>query len=157
MANRRVNPFHVKQHRSYTVEELASRLGVHKNTVRHWQKAGLTPNDSTRPLLFQGKTVRVFLAQRVARRKQPCGPGRLYCFRCRQPREPALGMVEYVELRPGSGNLRAMCGYCDTIMHRRAPRSALSIVMPGIAVQIREDPMRLAGGLVPCVHCDSDQ
>lgn len=66
-------------------------------------------------------------------------------------------MVEFAELRPGTGNLRAICGHCYTIMHRRANRSALSIVMPGIAVQITDGPRRLAGSIASCLKCDSDQ
>jgi len=74
---RRVNPGAVKMHRSYTAGELADRLGVHKNTIRHWEAAGLSPIDRTRPLLFQGETVRAFLKRRNASRKCPCPPGTL--------------------------------------------------------------------------------
>jgi hypothetical protein len=145
MSARRVNPYLVKRNRSYTAEELAARLGVHKNTVRNWQREGLTPIDGRRPVLFHGDTVRVFLIGRAADRKRPCPPGAFYCFRCRQPRRPALGMVDYVELKPGSGNLDALCEMCGTGMHRRARRSALATVMPGIDIQIREATSRLAG------------
>lgn len=41
MPARRVNPYRVKLHRLYDVRELAECLGVHKNTVRHWQDDGL--------------------------------------------------------------------------------------------------------------------
>jgi len=71
----------VKLHRSYTVPELALCCGVHKNTVRHWQAKGLEPVDSSRPALFQGATVRAFLAKAKASRKRPCPPGTLYCLR----------------------------------------------------------------------------
>lgn len=111
MAARRPNPYRVKVHHSYAVQELAVILGVHKNTVRHWQSAGLQPVDSNRPLLFNGQVVRDFLIKRHNGRKCPCSPGTLYCLRCRQPRAPADGMVEYRPLKPGSGpacNLRHM-------------------------------------------------
>ena len=64
MAARRVNPRAVKLHRSYSVPELAACFGVHKNTVRHWQRDGLKPIDGGRPLLFQGAVVRAFLSTR---------------------------------------------------------------------------------------------
>ena len=51
MAARRVNPHVVKLHRSYSVPELATRLAVHKNTVRQWQRDGLAPIDASRPVL----------------------------------------------------------------------------------------------------------
>lgn len=156
MAERRANPGVVKLHRSYTAGELAERLGVHKNTVRHWQAKGLSPIDGGRPALFHGTSVRAFLRSRNASRKRPCLPGTLYCFRCRTPRAPALGMVEFVETKPGTGNLKAFCDACETIMHRRARRSALAAVMPGITVQILEASERLSGCARPSLNCDSD-
>lgn len=143
MAMRRVNPRAVKMHRSYTARELADRLGVHKNTIRHWQDAGLAPIDLSRPALFHGETVRSFLIRRNASRKRPCPPGTLYCLRCRAPRAPALGMVDYVETKRGTGNLKALCEACGATMHRRARHASLADVMPGIAVQIRQPPERL--------------
>lgn len=157
MPARRANPNLVKLHRSYTASELAARLGVHKNTVRHWQGEGLSPIDGGRPALFQGAAVRAFLAKRNAGRKRPCPPGTLYCFRCREPRRSALDMVDYVEMRPGTGNLRALCGTCETIMHRRVRRSALAAVMPGIAVQIREASPRLIWRPHPSHNCDFER
>jgi len=156
MPSRRVNPNLIKLNRSYTVGELAERLGVHKNTVRHWIDEGLDPIDFSRPILFRGKNVRAFLARRNTNRKVPCPPGTFYCFRCRLAREPALGMVEYVELKPGTGNLGALCEACETIMYRRARRSALAAVMPGIDIQIREAPSRLVGSSHPSLNCDSE-
>ena len=41
MSARRANPNAIKLHYSYTVGELAAVLGVHKNTVRNWQREGL--------------------------------------------------------------------------------------------------------------------
>ena len=140
MAARRVHPRAVKMHRSYTVSELADRLGVHKNTVRNWQSEGLPAIDQSRPLLFQGESVREFLSRRNASRKSPCPPGTLYCLRCRAPRAPALGMVDYFEKKPGTGNLKAFCETCEATMHRRTRRAALKAVMPGIAVQVRLGP-----------------
>jgi hypothetical protein len=157
MAARRVNPGMVKMHRSYSAGELAARLGVHKNTVRFWQREGLAPIDEGRPVLFHGAAVRDFLKRRNAGRKRPCPPGTLYCFRCREPRQPALGMVDFVETQPGTGNLRALCGTCETIMHRRARREKLRTVLPGIAVQIVQDPRHLSGSRAPSLNCDIGQ
>jgi len=44
----------VKTHRSYTVEEIASLLDLHKNSVRTWVKAGLPTCDGQRPMLILG-------------------------------------------------------------------------------------------------------
>lgn len=157
MAARRINPRVVKLHRTYDVAELAARLGVHRNTVRHWQGEGLKPLDGSRPVLFHGETIRAFLSKRIAARKSPCGPGMLYCFRCRAPRPPALGMVDYVPLNATGGNVRAICATCETVMHRRAARASLTAVLPGCDVQFVQGPPRLKGSRQPSLHCNLER
>jgi hypothetical protein len=134
MARRRVNANAVKLNRTYDATQLAICCGVHKNTVLNWRDAGLEPIDSSKPILFHGSVVRAFLKTRNAQRKQPCGPGELYCFRCREPRPPAFGLVEYLALTPKSGNLKAFCQTCETVMHRKVCRADLKANMPGIEV-----------------------
>lgn len=155
MPARRANPNRVKQHRSYSVDELARCCDVHKNTVRNWLRDGLKPIDNARPMLFQGAAVRDFLARRNASRKRPCPPGNLYCFRCRCARPPALGMVDFVPRRLGSGNLRALCESCETIMHRRVCEADIAKVMPGCTVQFAEGRASLSGHTDPSLDCDS--
>ena len=157
MPARRANPQRIKQHRSYTVPELAACLNVHKNTVRHWQLAGLQPLDSSRPLLFQGGAVRAFLATRNASRKRPCQPGTLFCFRCRAPSPPALGMLDYMASTPVSGNLRAICATCGGMMHRRIRLADLPAKMPGLDVQITQASPRLKGSPLPSLNCDFER
>lgn len=154
MPGRRVSARAIKLHRTYSVEEAARALGVHKNSVRGWQRKGLEAIDRGRPVLFQGSVLRAFLEQRNAGRKRPCAPGTLYCFRCRQPRPPALGMVDWTAVNATSGNLKAMCATCETIMHRRARRDRLASVMPGIAIQIQGPPSRLRGKPAASLNCD---
>lgn len=157
MSGRRANPNRVKIHTNYTARELADRLGVHKNTVRHWQRKGLNPIDSRRPLLFKGAAVRTFLVEQNSRRKRPCPVGTLYCFRCREPRAPVPTSLQYVALRPGSGNLGGICADCGTVMHRRVRQSAIHTVLPGLFVQIREAPPRLNGSSSPSLNCDFER
>jgi hypothetical protein len=157
MPIRRVNPNRVKLHRSYSVSELATCLDVHKNTVRHWQAQGLEPVESRKPYLFHGATTREFLAKRNASRKCPCAPGTLYCLRCRQPRQPALGMVDYLPLRADSGNLRAICACCEAIMHRRVRKADIARIMPNCAVQFAEGQPSLSGQPRPSPDCDSER
>ena len=154
MATRRVNPRAVKLHRSYSVPELAACFGVHKNTVRLWQRAGLQPLDGGRPLLFQGATVRAFLTNRNASRKRPCPPGTIYCFKCREPRPPALGMVDFHSTQAKSGNIRAICDACETVMHRRASKASLVSILPNCDVQFVQAQPRLKGSPQPSLNCD---
>lgn len=155
MAARRLDPRAVKLNRCYDVGELATRLGVHKNTVRNWQRDGLKPIDGCRPVLFHGSVIRAFLEIRNAGRKSPCPPGTIYCFRCRAPRKPALNMVDFIPINAASGNIRALCGTCEAIMHRRAPFVSLTAIMPGCEVQIAEGPASLSGSSSPSLICDS--
>lgn len=135
---RRATPQRVKLHRSYSAAELASCLAVHKNTIRHWQAQGLQAIDNGRPALFDGATVRAFLAQRNATRKRPCPPGTIYCFKCRKPQPPALDMIEFTAGKSTTGNLSALCGECGTVMHRRTSAASLPTIMPNLEIQFRQ-------------------
>ena len=156
-SSRRANPQRVKLHRCYSAPELATCLGVHKNTVRHWQANGLEAIATGRPTLFDGATVRAFLAKRNATRKRPCPPGTLYCFRCRRPQPPALGMVEFALGNAAAGNLSAICGACGTMMHRRAGVATIDIIMPNLDIQIREARSRLIERPSPSLNCNNQQ
>jgi hypothetical protein len=157
MTARRVDSRAVKLNRTYDVAELAARLGVHKNTVRHWQRDGLKPLDTRRPVLFHGATVRAFLSRRSASRKSPCPPGTLYCFKCRAPRPPALGMVDYIPINATGGNIRAICATCETVMHRRAAKVLLATILPDCDVQIAQALPRLEGSPSPSLNCDLER
>ena len=137
MPAKRINPRLIKLHRSYTVEDISARLGVHKNTVRGWQRIGLEPIDKARPVMFTGKTVRAYLEAKRKAAKRPCPPGTFYCLKCRTPQSPALGMVDYTPRNALSGNLSALCGACGTMMNRRAAFATFAQKMPGIDVQIK--------------------
>lgn len=125
MGTRNPNPRLAKIHRNYTVEEVASLFGAHRNTVREWIKRGLPTSDQQRPLLILGRDLAAFLQARRTKNKQPCQPGELYCVRCRTPKAPAGGMVEYKPVTETLGNLIAICPDCNTIMNRRASLAKL--------------------------------
>lgn len=144
MPAKRINPRLIKLHRAYSVEEASERLGVHKNTVRSWQRKGLEPIDKNRPVLFNGQTLRTYLEGKRKAAKRPCPPGTFYCFKCRAPMPPALGMVDYIPRNGLSGNLSALCGACGTVMNRRAALAMIAAKMPGIDVQIAGEPSRLS-------------
>jgi hypothetical protein len=109
----------VKIHRSYAVEDAARCLAVHKNTVRRWIKAGLPIVGGRGKTLILGSDLRPYLEARRKDAKRPCPLGHLYCLRCRTPRPPAAAMTEYVPITPTSGNLKALCPECMSIMYRR--------------------------------------
>ena len=67
MANRRINPRHIKIHYSYTVKDAADALGTHKNTIRLWIKQGLALTDEQCPAMMQP---RFEPSWRIARRSE---------------------------------------------------------------------------------------
>lgn len=154
MPNRHSNANRVKLRRLYNVRELAKLFGVHKNTIGNWQRKGLKPIDGSKPILFLGAIVRDFQKQRTAARKCPCPPGTFYCFRCRAPRRPANAVVEYYPITATSGNLRAICATCETLVCRRVSRVAVAIAIPGIDVQFPDAKVRLIESLSPSLNCD---
>lgn len=140
---RRINPRLAKLHRAYSVIELASILGAHKQTVRLWIKNGLPTVDDSRPMLILGSEFQSWWSKRRSLAKRPLKPREFYCFKCRQQRTSALGMVEYVACNATTGNLRAMCETCGTMMHRRARLASIVTIMPNLDVERREAPSRL--------------
>ncbi len=143
MSQKRVDYRRIKKHRSYTMEEVARLLRVHKNTVRNWLRDGLTAMNDSRPILIQGEVLKAYLQDRQHKTKRPCPQGTLYRLKCRVPRRPAMGMVDFVQSEGGAGNLLAVCEVCETMMCRRARKDALPVIMPGIEVQLRQVQPRL--------------
>ena len=125
MANRRVDPRRIKIHFAYSIEEAASALGTHKNTIRAWIKQGLPVADDRRPIVMSGAEIRAFLDARRSAGKRPLAPGEFFCFKCRCPKSPAGGMADFIESQAGLGTLCGLCPDCETIMHRRASLATL--------------------------------
>src|SRR6266852_3323482 len=96
MGSRHPNPRLAKIHRSYTVEEIARLLNVHKNTVRAWLKQGLSTIDRQKPTLILGSVLARFLQDRRQSRRKRCAPGEIYCVKCRAPVHPAGEMADYL-------------------------------------------------------------
>jgi|GEM_PF-194001 len=108
----------VKQNRSYTVEEAAGTLGVHKNTVREWLRNGLVTLDDKRPTLILGRDLITFIKARNLSRKRPSKAGQLYCLRCRKANYPAGGMLEFRLLNEKVANAFGICPDCGGMMYR---------------------------------------
>jgi len=143
MPRKRNDPRRIRLHQAYSVAEAARALGKHKHTIRNWIEAGLQTVDGTRPVLVHGDELRAFLEARRKVVKRPCSPGTIYCFKCRQPRSPALSIVEFTPRNPTTGNLVSLCETCGTVMHRSARLASLAAIMPGTRVEIREAGARL--------------
>lgn len=151
---RRPNPRLAKIHRNYTVDEVARTLAVHKNTVRNWTKQGLPTIDRQRPTLIHGLDLMRFLEDRRKAARQVCPPGHLYCVKCRAPKVPAGGMVEYVPVAETSGNLRAICPDCETLIHRRVNLAKLPAIQAGLEITLAQALPRIRERRSASVNCD---
>ena len=153
MGRRNANPRLIKIHRSYTVEEAAHALRVHRNTVRNWIKQGLPTIDSRRPSLIHGRSLLAFIRDRRNKTKQPCGSDQLYCVKCRMPKRPVASIVQFIPITPLSGNLRGRCPDCGCLIHRRVALAKLCRVT--LEVTFQQAGPRIRERASPTVECDS--
>lgn len=149
-----LNPNLAKIHRNYTVEEVAALFGVHKNSVRAWVKAGLPVCDTRRPLLILGCDLRDFLRSRRALRKRRCGPGELYCLRCKEPQRPAEGMVDYLPVTTSTGRLVAICPVCTSMMNRYVGVQGLDKISAEMDIQMPKGQQHIGESNRSPVNCD---
>ena len=128
MGSRHPNPRLVKTHRNYSVEDISRLFDVHKNTVRNWLKLGLAAVDDRRPILILGRELLRFLQERRQKKKQSCGPGRIYCIACRAPKVPAGKMTECTATGSLAGNLCCICPDCHRLIYRRVNLAKIDAV-----------------------------
>ena len=154
MSKRHPNPRLAKIHRNYTVDEIATLFGVHKNSVRAWVKGGLPTSDDRRPMLILGRDLVAFLHARRAKNKRPCQPGEIYCVRCRTAQRPAGNMAEYQPITTTSGNLIGICPCCDSMMYRRVNLANLVLVGANLDITMPQAPPHIDESPQPCVNSD---
>ena len=151
MARKRRGGRGIKIHRSYTVDEISRALGVAKGTVRRWLKSGLPSLADQRPALILGSDLTEFLKNQ-AKPKQKCRIDECFCFSCRAPKRPAFGETEYIAMTPTTGNLRALCETCSTIMHKRISRANLETLREILDVTIMQADERISDSDKPCLN-----
>lgn len=145
MRKRHPNHRRVKIHRCYSVVDIATLFGIHKNSVRQWIKGGLQTIDDRRPRLVLGRHLIGFLQDRRKSKKQRCQPGEIYCVRCHAPKFPAAGMAEYRPFAENRGNLAGICPDCNSMMYRGVSiarlgevRGEMDITFPQALERLRE-------------------
>jgi hypothetical protein len=124
----------IKVNRTYTIHELAARLGMHRKSVREWIRRGMPLIDTRRPYLVHGRDAIEFLKARRMQHKQACQPGQLYCVRCRSPQTPAGDFAEYRSISATLGTLIGICPVCGSAMHRHVNASKLPHLLGQIEV-----------------------
>jgi len=154
--NRRADWRRIKGKLSYTIDEAAHALGTHRNTVRHWvKKVGLPAMTEARPHLILGGDLVAFLRARRTARKRRCGPGELYCLRCRAPRRPVPGLLEYRALTSTRARIVGICSTCEAILHRFVSTHRAAAVATEFNLQIEGRHESLADSALPALNCDS--
>jgi hypothetical protein len=154
MGKRHPNPQLPKIHKSYTVEETARLLSVHKNTVREWIKRGLPVIDDKKPKLILGLDLSTYLKDKRTKNKRPCKPGEMYCFRCRVPKAPAENMVEYHPYTETLGRLFGICPDCGAGMNRNVNPANLEQIRGQMEITFTEGVRRIADCEQPPVNSD---
>jgi hypothetical protein len=96
------------------------------------------------PTIIRGADLIDFLKQRGTSRKQPCGPGRLFCLRWKEPRRPAFDEVEFWPDGPKLGSLRGLCPTCAGIMHRRTSIARIASAAGNLEVAFPQGDPRLS-------------
>ncbi|MFN0264839.1 hypothetical protein ACKTEK_13290 [Tepidamorphus sp. 3E244] len=91
-----------------------------------------------KPYLMRGADVADYLRKRNAKRKQPCGDGRIYCLPCRAPKRPAGDMVDLERTSEASGTLVGICPDCDRVIRRHVSLVRLKMVASGLDVSVRD-------------------
>jgi hypothetical protein len=154
MVARRLNPGLVKIHRSYSIDDAARTLGVHKNTVANWLKNGLSPIDDQRPTLIQGRVLRAFVRERRDRQKKCCTVGELYCLKCRGPKPPLDGKAIYVPFTNSGGNLQGRCSDCLSIICRRVSAARLHEFSAILTIKHKQASPRINDRPTPSLNCE---
>jgi hypothetical protein len=157
VAKSRANPRLAKIHRNYTVEEIATLYGVHRNTVRNWIKGGLPVVDQRRPVLVLGSSLADYLRVRRVENKRPCRPNEIYCVRCHEPRTPTGGVVRYHPITPTQGNLVGMCPNCGAGLFRRVSATNLGQFEGLLKVTLPPAGEHISKTVEPSVNSDFKQ
>jgi excisionase family DNA binding protein len=134
--NRRADWRRIKSKYSYTVEEAARALGVHRSTVRNWVRTGALPAmTGSRPHLILGSVLVEYLKRRRVAQKRKCGPGELYCLKCRVPRKPVAELIEHRPMTSGRSRIVAICSTCERLMNRFVADRNLAASLRELGVQ----------------------
>jgi excisionase family DNA binding protein len=127
----------IKVHRNYDVAQAAQILGVAKGTIRRWLKHdGLESISSRKPALIHGTTLKAF-GQARFKITVKCKLHEFFCFSCKAPELAAGNMADYVARTAKSGNLKAICSICETIMNKHVSTVNLPALAKFLDISIR--------------------
>lgn len=137
---KRLSGRRIRIHRNYTVDEAARIVEVAKGTMLRWVRRGDLPAlKDKRPYLILGSELRAFVDQRKIGRTK-CRLHEAFCFTCRAPREPALGMADLRPRNSASAMLEALCSTCGQMMFKRVSQARISELRIHLDLTIKQAP-----------------
>jgi len=111
----RFNPQIISRHLSYTLPEIAAKLGVSHKTIFRWIDEGLvTVPGKKKPILIHGTELKAFINARNSKKKVTMKRHEFYCFRCKVPRRAKRGTISQ-----SGGEKRGECVVCNGKMSRK--------------------------------------
>jgi hypothetical protein len=103
---------------SYDFNTAAKLIGIHKNAIRRWAKAGLLVDRTARQHTVRGDVLKAYLDARKRSRRQPCKPHEFHCFKCRAPSEAYGRLVDAFPMGPKRLRLTGQCEQCGTTLNK---------------------------------------
>jgi hypothetical protein len=123
-------PYHkISANKSYSAIELAEVLKVHSQTIINlWKKKGLLPMaNNTKPLLYWGDNVKMFLQSKEEESKYKTKPFEFACVKCKKAVTPKDNSIEIVKNANGSYSAKAFCVNCESKINKFVGKDNLDI------------------------------
>lgn len=115
---KRVSTRKIKKHRLYDYGEASGALGVTAHTVRAWRSDGLVVMTANTPHYILGAELIRYIEDKQAKQSVKMALDQMYCLRCKAPRKPLWGMVDYVPSSETRGRLTGLCEACEGGLQR---------------------------------------
>ncbi|OAN77499.1 hypothetical protein A8B82_12925 [Sulfitobacter sp. EhC04] len=115
---KRVSTRKIKKHRLYGYDEAGGALGVTPHTVRDWRASGLEVMAATTPHYILGAELIRYIEDKQAKRSVKMALDQMYCLKCKAPRKPLWGMVDYIPTNDARGRLMGLCEACEGGLQR---------------------------------------
>ena len=138
---------------SYTVQEIADLLRVHKGAVLRWVKDGLRPIDPCKPYLIHGGDLADYLRKKQSGRKRKCMPDEFYCCKCRAPCKAWENVADIRIQNEAKLLITGICVVCDTPVNRMGAAGKLAEYRKIFNVQTIHDE-RIRETAPPAVNSD---
>jgi DNA-directed RNA polymerase subunit RPC12/RpoP len=116
----------IKSRASYSPSEVAKLLGVDRKTCFRWIKEGLEVIEkNTKPLLIMGEKLKIFIANKQAKRRPKLAQDEYFCMKCHKPVRAWAGSEQTIKTgkKIGKGdweqtNKIGNCEHCGTKLNK---------------------------------------